>query len=94
MVKIYVGNLAFDTSETEIRELFGQHGTVHSAELVSDRDTGRPRGFGFIEMDQDGATKAISALDGREVDGRNLRVNQAREQGSRSRAPRQQRGAW
>ena len=94
MVKIYVGNLSFDTSESEVRELFGQHGPVHSAELVSDRDTGRPRGFGFVEMEQDGATKAISAIDGREVDGRNLRVNQARDQGSRDRAPRNQRRGW
>ncbi|MFQ5600341.1 MAG: RNA recognition motif domain-containing protein [Candidatus Krumholzibacteriia bacterium] len=76
--KIYVGNLPFDVTEAEIRELFEKHGTVHSVALVEDRDTGRPRGFGFVEMEDSDANAAISALDGHEVGGRNLHVNEAR----------------
>jgi len=93
MVKIFVGNMSFDTSEDDIRELFAEHGEVESVELVTDRDTGRPRGFGFVKMDQEGAAKAISALDGRELHGRNLRVDEAKER-SKSREPRRQRGGW
>lgn len=81
--KIYVGNLPFTASETEIRELFGQYGTVHSLNLITDRETGRPRGFGFVEMDDQEADAAISALDGAEFGGRNLRVNVAQERPSR-----------
>ncbi|MCP4202789.1 MAG: RNA-binding protein [bacterium] len=78
MKKIYVGNLPYSATDQEIRELFGTHGSVESVSLVSDRETGRPRGFGFVEMDDDGATAAISALDGTDMGGRSLRVNEAR----------------
>jgi RNA recognition motif-containing protein len=77
--KIYVGNLPYTASETELREIFGQYGTVHSVSLITDRETGRPRGFGFVEMDDSEADAAISALDGQDFGGRTLRVNQARE---------------
>ena len=75
--KIYVGNLPFTATEDEVRELFSQHGAVHSVALITDRDTGRPRGFGFVEMDNTEA--AISALDGKEMGGRELRVNEAQD---------------
>ena len=78
MKKIYVGNLPYSATEAELREKFGEHGEVESVALVNDRETGRPRGFGFIEMDDNGATAAIAALDGQEMDGRSLRVNEAR----------------
>ena len=77
MTKIYVGNLAFSATEQELRDLFGQHGTVSSVALITDRETGQPRGFGFVEM-ENGADKAISQLDGKEVGGRTLKVNEAR----------------
>ena len=79
MKKIYVGNLSFNTSEDELRTLFEEHGSVSSASLVMDRETGRPRGFGFIEMDDDAAADAaMAALNGANVGGRNLVVNEAR----------------
>jgi RNA recognition motif-containing protein len=78
MKKIYVGNLPFSATEGELRELFSQHGTVQSVSLVSDRETGRPRGFGFVEMPDDAAQAAIRALDGTDLGGRTLRVNEAR----------------
>ncbi len=84
--KLYVGNLSFDTSESELEELFSQHGEVASAKVITDRDTGRPRGFGFVEFVRaEDAQKAIENLDGREFMGRNLKVNvaQAREGGGR-----------
>ncbi len=77
MKKLYIGNLPFTATEDELRQLFGQHGTVHSVALINDRETGRPRGFGFIEMDDDAISGAIQALDGKELGGRALRVNQA-----------------
>jgi len=77
--KLYVGNLPFSATEDEVNELFSQHGTVHSVALINDRDTGRPRGFGFVEMDDNAAQAAIQALDGHEMGGRNLRVNEAQE---------------
>ena len=79
MKKIYVGNLPFSATEDEITELFGQHGTVHSVALINDRETGRPRGFGFIEVDDDALQTMIQALDGQEMGGRTLRVNEAQE---------------
>ncbi len=85
MTKIYVGNLPFSSTETELRELFSQHGTVESVNLVTDRDTGRPRGFGFVEMSRADATRAIQALNGKALGGRPLRVNEAQE---RQGAPR------
>jgi RNA recognition motif-containing protein len=75
---IYVGNLSYDSSEDTIRTLFEQYGAVHSVKLITDRDTGRLRGFGFVEMDADGGKAAITALDGTEVDGRAIKVNEAR----------------
>jgi len=79
MTKIYVGNLSFDTTEESLRALFAQHGTVESAKLISDRDTGRPRGFGFVEMSNADASRAMQALNGQDFEGRALRVNQAQE---------------
>jgi len=79
MTKIYVGNLSFDTSEDTLRALFAQHGTVESVKLISDRDTGRPRGFGFVEMSNADASRAMQALNGKELDGRALKVNEAQE---------------
>jgi len=77
--KIYVGNLPFSATEDEIKELFGQHGTVHSVALINDRETGRPRGFGFIEVDDEALSAMIQNLDGQEMDGRALRVNEAQD---------------
>ncbi|MCP4658155.1 MAG: RNA-binding protein [bacterium] len=81
--KIYVGNLSFKTTEEELRALFEQYGTVHSVNVITDRETGRPRGFGFVEMD--GADAAIAALDQQDFGGRNLKVNEARPRESRPR---------
>ena len=79
--KLYVGNLPFKATENELEDLFGQYGKVLSVKLITDRETGRPRGFGFIEM-EDGS-EAISALDGHDLGGRNIRVNEAHERGER-----------
>ncbi len=84
--RIYVGNLPFTSSEEDIRALFSVHGEVMNVFLPSDRDTGRPRGFAFVEMENADADKAIQALDGREFGGRSLRVNEARE--GEARGPR------
>lgn len=84
MKKIYVGNLPWSIDETGLRDLFSAIGEVHSAAIISDRDTGRSRGFGFIEMDDSDADKAISELNGREIDGRQLRINEARAREERS----------
>jgi len=85
---IYVGNLPFSTNEDEVRALFEEHGTVDSVRLITDRDTGRLRGFGFVEMSE-GGDEAIAALDGTEFGGRPLKVNEARE-----RADRRKRRPW
>ena len=78
-MKIYVGNLSLETGESEVRELFGQFGDVDDVNLITDRETGRPRGFGFVEIRNDQAAReAISALDGKEVGGRQLKVSEAR----------------
>jgi RNA recognition motif-containing protein len=77
--KIYVGNLPWSATDAELRDLFSSIGTVHSAAVVSDRETGRSRGFGFVEMDEGDAEKAISELNGRDMGGRALRVNEAQE---------------
>jgi RNA recognition motif-containing protein len=74
---LYVGNLSFSTTTEDLRELLSQYGTVTSAQVVMDRETGRSRGFGFVEM-SDGAERAIEALNGQEVQGRTLTVNEAR----------------
>ena len=80
---IYVGNLSYSSTEQDIRELFEQHGNVTDVSVLMDRMTGRSRGFGFVEMDDADADRAIEALDGADCDGRNLRVNIARERGDR-----------
>lgn len=79
MTKLYVGNLSFDTTEDSLRAHFAQHGTVNSAKVVSDRDTGRPRGFGFVEMSDADASRAMQALNGKEFEGRALKVNEAQD---------------
>ena len=75
--RIYVGNLPFSAEQEDVEKLFAAHGEVISVALPTDRETGRPRGFGFVEMSKEDATKAIQALDGQDFDGRNLRVNEA-----------------
>jgi RNA recognition motif-containing protein len=79
MSKIYVGNLPFSADEQSVRTLFSQHGTVDSVALISDRDTGRPRGFGFVEMPKSDAARAIQNLNGHDLDGRALKVSEAQE---------------
>ena len=86
MAKIYVGNLPFSATEADVRTLFAQHGTVESVSLPTDRETGRPRGFGFVEMSQADSAKAIQSLNGYSMSGRQLRVNEA--QDNKARGPR------
>jgi RNA recognition motif-containing protein len=78
MKRLYVGNLPFSATEDEVRELFEQHGLVHSCSLINDRETGQPRGFGFVEMDEQDADSAVEALNGYTLGGRALKVNEAR----------------
>ncbi len=82
--RIYVGNLPFSASDDEIRTLFSEYGTVEEVHLITDRETGRPRGFGFVEMSS-GADEAIQALHQKEMDGRSLNVNEARPRTERPR---------
>jgi RNA recognition motif-containing protein len=83
--KLYVGNLSYDTSDSKLQELFEEYGAVQSAQVIMDRETGRSKGFGFVEMGSDDeARAAINALNGKEVGGRALTVNEAR--------PREERG--
>jgi cold-inducible RNA-binding protein len=85
MKNIYVGNLSFGATEDSVRALFETHGTVGRVNIVTDRDTGQPRGFGFVEMSNDGeGEKAIAALNGTDFDGRALTVNEARPKTERS----------
>ena len=77
-MNIYVGNLPYSTNGDELEQLFGKYGTVERASVITDRETGRPRGFGFVEMPDGDARKAIEALDGYEFSGRKLTVNEAR----------------
>ena len=79
MSKIYVGNLPFTATDAEIRALFSEHGTVESVSLPTDRETGRPRGFGFVEMNRADASRAIQNLNGKDMGGRALRVNEAQD---------------
>jgi RNA recognition motif-containing protein len=79
MSKIYVGNLPFSADEAAVRSLFAQHGTVDSVNLIMDRETGRPRGFGFVEMPKSDAERAIQNLNGHEMGGRALKVNEAQD---------------
>lgn len=85
--KLYVGNLSYNTTSSDLEQLFGQHGTVQSAEIINDRDTGRSKGFGFVQMGSDEeAQAAIEALHEKEIDGRNLTVNEARPREDRPRS--------
>ena len=79
MSKIYVGNLPFTANEDAVRTLFAQHGTVDSVALINDRETGRPRGFGFVEMPREDAARAIQSLNGQDMGGRALKVNEAQD---------------
>ena len=92
MVKtIYVGNLPFTATQNEVGDLFASYGAVHSVNLINDRETGRPRGFGFVEMDDEPALAAIEALNGKEIGGRSLRINEARGREDRDRGERRPR---
>ena len=84
MKKIFVGNLDFGATEESIRSLFAPHGTVETVHLATDRDTGRSRGFAFVEMAEDAADKAIAALNGTMVGGRALNINEARPKADRA----------
>jgi RNA recognition motif-containing protein len=77
MVKLFVGNLPWSVGDAELTALFAPHGEVQSARVINDRDTGRSRGFGFVEMEADNVADVIRATDGKEIDGRNVRVNEA-----------------
>lgn len=79
MTKLYVGNLPFTATEDGVRNLFAPHGTVEKLSLINDRDTGRPRGFGFVEMSSADASRAMQALNGKDFDGRALRINEAQD---------------
>lgn len=79
MTKLYVGNLPFTATEDGVRALFAAHGTVEKVSLITDRDTGRPRGFGFVEMSNADASRAMQALDGKDFEGRALKVNEAQD---------------
>jgi RNA recognition motif-containing protein len=83
-MKLYVGNMPFSMDESQLRSLFGEFGTVESANIITDRETGRPRGFAFVEMQDADARKAMGEIDEREMDGRKLKVSEAR--------PRENRG--
>lgn len=83
-MKLYVGNMSFNTTESSLEALFSNYGAVQEVAIVTDRDTGRPRGFGFITMEDEGARAAIEALNGNEFEGRSLTVNEAK--------PRENRG--
>ena len=86
---IYVGNLSFDTTEVTLRTLFAEHGEVEAVNLITDRYTGRPRGFAFVEMaSEEAAQAAISSLNGKTVDERELRVEKAKPRADRDRGPR------
>jgi RNA recognition motif-containing protein len=85
MTTIYVGNLPFNATEPDLRALFERHGTVESVKLINDRETGKPRGFGFVEMAQADAQAAIEALNGQQLGGRPLRINEAQERPQRPR---------
>lgn len=79
MTKLFVGNLPFTATEASVRTLFSAHGTVETVALITDRDTGRPRGFGFVEVSSADAARAIQALNGTDFEGRALKVNEAQE---------------
>ncbi|MBV8740923.1 MAG: RNA-binding protein [Sinobacteraceae bacterium] len=91
MTKLYVGNLPFTATDDTVRSLFAKHGTVEKVSLITDRDSGRPRGFGFVEMSNADASRAMQALNGTELEGRALKVNEAQDRdrsGGGNRGPR------
>ena len=91
VTKLYVGNLPFDATDEAVNALFSKHGAVEKVSLISDRDTGRPRGFGFVEMSNADASRAMQALNGADMDGRPLKVNEAQDKersGGGNRGPR------
>jgi RNA recognition motif-containing protein len=93
VTKLYVGNLPFDATEESVRALFAAHGTVEKLSLITDRETGRPRGFGFVEMSNADASRAMQALNGQDFSGRALRINEAQDRaggggGGGNRGPR------
>jgi RNA recognition motif-containing protein len=90
-LKIYVGNLSFDTNEDGLRNAFAEYGDVEEVKMITDRDTGRPRGFAFLTMPDNAARAAIDALNGKELDGRTLTVNEAR---AKTGSGGQRRGGW
>ena len=85
MTTIYVGNLPFNATEQDVKALFERHGKVESVKLINDRETGKPRGFGFVDMAQADAQAAIQALNGQQLGGRPLRINEAQERPQRPR---------
>ena len=92
MKKLYVGNLPFSATDSEVEALFAPFGTVASVALINDRETGRPRGFGFVEMaDEDAAAKAAAGVNGHEMNGRALRVNPAEDKPAGNCGPRRER---
>ena len=76
--KVYVGNLSFQTTENDVSDAFAHYGAVESVNIITDRDSGRSKGFGFVVMEEEGADKAIAALNGSQLDGRTLTVNEAK----------------
>ena len=91
--RLYVGNLSYNTTENQLQDLFGQHGPVTNVDLIMDKFSGRPRGFGFVTMEtKEAAEAAVAALNGKNVDGRDLTVNEARPQADR--APRSGGGGY
>ncbi len=82
-MKLYVGNMSFDTTQGSLEDLFGTYGQVEEVAVITDRETGRPRGFAFVTMDDEGGRKAIDELNGKEFEGRTLTVNEARAKESR-----------
>jgi RNA recognition motif-containing protein len=93
--RLYVGNMSYSTTEMDLRDLFGEAGTVADVKVMLDRETGRPRGFAFVEMSSNTeAQAAIAQFNGREVDGRALKVNEAEERGAGSRRGGSSRARW
>lgn len=93
-MKLYVGNLSYNTTDATLNELFAPFGQVESARVITDRDSGTSKGFGFVEMSNSDANKAMGALNGREIDGRAIRVNEAKPQENRSGGGGGGRGRW
>ena len=93
--KLYVGNLSYDTTEATLRPLFAEYGEIESVNVITDRETGRPRGFAFVEMaTQQAADAAISGLNGKMVDDREIKVNPANPQPDRKRSQNRSRSGW